>query len=90
MSDEKVVRNGRIALERLTVWAIIALLTGAWLWLRTDLSALVERQDRVFQMQSADHDDVVRLKEVVPRIEVELAAIKAQNSEILKELRARD
>lgn len=82
--------NGRAnGWKDLAVWALIVLLTGAWVWLRTDLSALETRQERAVVMQLKDHDDVVRLREVVPRIEAELHVIKRQNEEILRELRGR-
>lgn len=74
--------------QKLAVWALAALLTGAWAWTRAELAAQQVEQARLHALVDSDHDDVTRLKEIVPRVERELAAIKAQNEEILRRLPA--
>jgi len=87
--------NGKVWRE-VAVWAVLALLAGAFAWSQSDDKALDKqaskielRVDKIESDYRADHDDVVRLKEVVPRIDARLSAIEAQNAEILKELRRR-
>lgn len=83
-------------LERLLIWSLIALLTGAWLWLQSDIAAAEDRiseanqrADKAAVTVAADHDEVVRIREALPRIERRLDRIEKQNEEILKELRDR-
>jgi len=84
--------NGRLWRE-IAVWAVLALLAGAFAWSQSDdksldrqASKIELRVDKVESQFRADHDDVVRLKEVVPRIDARLQAIEQQNAEILREL----
>jgi len=79
--------NGGVFWQKFAMWALLALLSGAWIWTRSDLSEGKVERAAIKVTAQADHDDVTRLKEIVPRVERDLAAIKAQNEEILRQRR---
>lgn len=79
--------NGRINWQAIAVWCALAVLS-IFVYVVEQTSARLDRQIEVLGANVvSDHDDVVRLREIVPRVEERLRAIEQQNAEILRELR---
>jgi len=80
----------------LAIW-LAMILMGLLQWVGNRELETVEKNfaDSAFRVQAVElkasnsHDDLTRLKEIVPRIEQQLDKLQRQNEEILRELRKR-
>jgi len=78
----------------LAIWLSIAVLTLlSWIGNRELESVEKNFTESALRVQAVEtkafnnHDDLTRLKEIVPRIEQQLDKLQKQNEEILRELR---